>query len=411
MAQSTQSFTIRVLPSGSGQLALPLYDTSKIEYLGRFNLPSGGGTVGGQSHTGYYASPDQGGGGIAYDPASDTLFVTGSTTNNDRVNTVLASLSIPTPRLTAPFNEASIVQGYTLACGLNNQGDVNGGQGSNGSPVTGMLISNGRLLITVAGLYVNDPTPSCMFVRPSLNLSDDTVLGPYRVTNVNQRIVGNGMGCELPSEWQSVFGGYQAIVGGGGNLSLMNNASYGPGFHFFNPDDVQGSTSDMVPGVNACYYTDIAGSGFPFAPGVGEATDAVWNGMSTHRGTIVLPETRTFMAYGCGGSDAFYDTGGAITGNWQGTYASGGTMKDRLYLYDANDLKDGYEGVKNPLNGVRPYDTFDLDFCVGNAGFTFPGGQYIGELDQVRTLGFDAVNRRAFIHERGVGIHVLKFHT
>ncbi|MEW8428822.1 MAG: hypothetical protein G8D61_03845, partial [gamma proteobacterium symbiont of Ctena orbiculata] len=208
MASSSQSFTIRVLPALGDQLDLPLYDTSKIEYLGGFALPAGGGTIGGQAHDGFHGSPDQGGGGIAYNPANNSLFVTGSTTNNDRVNTVLAEISIPTPSLSAPYNTAGLLQGFTLACGLNRQASVNDGQFGNGAPVSGMLVSNGRLLITVAGLYINDPTSSCMFVRPSLDLSSDNVLGPYRITEVNQRIVGNGMGCELPPAWQSLFGGY-----------------------------------------------------------------------------------------------------------------------------------------------------------------------------------------------------------
>ena len=403
MAGSTQNFTIRVIPALGDQLDLPLYDTSKIDYLGRFALPTGGGAIGGQPHDGFHGSPDQGGGGIAYNPAINSLFVSGSTTNNDRVNTVLAEVSIPTPSLSGPLNTASILQGFTLACGLNRQPEVTDGQVGIGTPVSGMLVSNDRLLITVAGVYINDPTSSCMFVRPKLDLSDNTVYGPYRVTNVNQRVVGNGMGCELPLEWQSVFGGYQAIVGGGGNLSLMNNACYGPGFHFFNPDDVEGSTAQTIPGVNACYYTDIAGSGYPFTPGF---ESDVWNGMSTHRGTIVLPETRTFMAYGCGGSDAFYDTGGAITGSGQGTYATGGTMNDRFYLYDARDLKEAFDGNQSPLNNIRPYATFDMDFCLRNTDIT-----WISELDQVRTLGFDPVNRKAYVHERGAGIHVLKFNT
>jgi hypothetical protein len=115
MASSTQSFTFRALPANGDQLDLPLYDTSKIEYLGRFALPTDGGTIGGQSHDGFIASPDQGGGGIAYNPANNSLFVTGSTTNNDRVNTVLAEVSIPTPSLTAPYNTATFIQEFTLA--------------------------------------------------------------------------------------------------------------------------------------------------------------------------------------------------------------------------------------------------------------------------------------------------------
>jgi hypothetical protein len=143
MARSTQSFTIRVMPALGDQLDLPLYDTSKIEYLGRFILPAGGGTIGGKPHDGFGASPEQDGGGIAYNPANNFLFVSGSTTNNDRVNTVLAEVSIPTPNLSGPFNRVSLLQDFTLACDLERQAEVNDGQAGNGAaPVSGILATS-----------------------------------------------------------------------------------------------------------------------------------------------------------------------------------------------------------------------------------------------------------------------------
>ncbi|MCG7865573.1 MAG: hypothetical protein JAY74_04265 [Candidatus Thiodiazotropha taylori] len=395
---------VTVTPPDTGEnLSLPLYDTSNIEYLGRFNLPSAWDTIDGGYHEGFRYIR-QGGGALAYNPSNNSLFIAGGDINNDGGSTVVAEVSIPTPRMSAPFNTAGIIQDFALLAGsIGRQYEALGGEPSNGATVTGLMISNDRLLFTVAGLYTNSAQPATMFVRPSLDLDDNVVLGPYKVTDLaNQRIVGNGMGTEIPANWQSEFAGYKAIVGGGGNLSTMNSASYGPGFHFFNPDDVQGSTDTTVPGVNACYYTDIAASSYPF---VGEESD-VWNGMSTHRGTIMLPETRTVFAYGAGGSDAFYDTGGAITGRNQGTYATGGTMNDRFYLYDARDLKDVFDGNESALNNIRPYATFDMDFSLVNTGI-----EWIGELDEVRGLTFDPVSRKAYILETGVGIHVLKFHV
>ena len=396
--------TVTVTPANTGEnLYLPLYDTSNIEYLGRFDLPSVWDAIDGGYHEGFRYIR-QGGGALAYNPSNNSLFIAGGDVNNDGGSTVVAEVSIPTPRMSAPFNTAGIIQDFALLAGsIGRQYEALGGEASNGATVTGLMISNGRLLFTVAGLYTNNAQPATMFVRPSLDLDDNVVLGPYKVTDLpNQRIVGNGMGTEIPANWQIEFGGYKAIVGGGGNLSTMNSASYGPGFHFFNPDDVQGSTNITVPGVNVCYYTDIPASGYPFE---GEESD-VWNGMSTHRGTIMLPETRTVFAYGAGGSDAFYDTGGAITGRNQGTYATGGTMNDRFYLYDARDLKDVFDGKESALNNIRPYATFDMSFSLVNTGI-----DWIGELDEVRGLTFDPINRMAYILEAGVGIHVLKFHV
>jgi hypothetical protein len=81
-------------------------------------------------------------------------------------------------------------------------------------------------------------------------------------------------------------------------------------------------------------------------------------------------------------------------------------MNDRFYLYDARDLKEAFDGNQSPLNNIRPYGTFDMDFCLRNTDIA-----WIGELDQVRSLGFDPVNRKAYVHERGEGVHVLKFNT
>jgi hypothetical protein len=387
-----------VVNSTGNPLDLPRYDTSDIEYLGRFNLPSGGGSLAGGYHDGLL-STRQGCGGIAYNRANNSLIVAGSDVNNDGGSTVIAEVSIPTPRKSSPFNTAGFIQDYALACGsIGRQWQAVPG-GGNGASITGLLVYDGKLLITVAGLYTNNDQPTCMFIRPSLNLKDNTVLGPYKVTGLsNQRMVGNGMGCELPPVWQPVFGGNRAIIGGGGNLSTMNTACYGPGFHFFNPDVIEGNT---ISGVNACYFSGINASGYPFAPG---SESDVWNGMSTHRGTVVLPETRTFMAYGCGGSDAFYDVGGRITGESQGTKATGGTMNDRFWLYDARDLKAAFEGLKSPVNNIRPYATFDMNFCRHNTSLT-----WINELNQIRGLTFDPGNRVAYIYERSVGVHVVKF--
>jgi hypothetical protein len=386
--------------SAVNNLDLPLYDPENIEYLGTFNLPSGGGTIGGYYHDGFrYVR--QGSGAIAYNPANNSLIIGGGDLANDGGSTVIAEVNIPTPRKSEPYNTAEIIQDFVIGVGTKGRQWDAVPEGGNGASLTGMLISNGRLLMTVAGLYTSNIQPTCMFVRSSLDFSSSSVSGPYKVTNLaQQRVVGNGMGCNLPENWQSTFGGYKAIVGGGGNLSTMNTGCYGPGFHFFNPDDV-GTVSGTVPGGNACYYYGIGdkGSGFPFG---GDETD-VWNGMSIHRGSVVLPESRTFMAFGPGGGHSFYDFNGATCGGTQHS-VQGGNMKDRFWLYDARDLKDAFDGNTSAVNNIYPYATYDMNFSRNSDGTCF------GEGEVLRSLTFDPANRKAYIFECSHRIiHVLKF--
>ncbi len=404
-------------------LTLPLYDTSKISYLGRFELPAATsnetGLLFGQSHEGFYYW-NQGSGGIAYSPTGDggngSLFIGGASLSNNKVDPIVAEVSIPEPKLTASYNVATLLQDPVVAAGAPGVADnvIDEGHVANGVSLSGLLVHNDALIMSVCGTYTAiGKTNSSLFRRDSLNLSTSNVLGPYKVTNLSeQRIVSNGLGCELPDNWRSTFGGYKALVGGGGNMSTMNNACHGPGFHLFNPDELVGSTTSTVPGVNLVYYfgIDAAEAAQPdgywgFGDGQGIINDH-WNGISTHRGSIMLPESRTVMAYGFGGTDDFYDEGGIITGGDQGVKATPPGF-DRFYLYDAQDLKDSYDGVTSPMNVQSPYAVFDMDILDNNTENT-----WIDELNNMRALTFDALNRRAYIYERrslNCYIHVLEF--
>jgi hypothetical protein len=373
-----------------------------MSYLGSFLLPETGGSIDADSHEGFRYSPEQGGGGIAYNAANNSLFIQGTSVNNDKKNFVMAEVAIPTPVVdptlsSTNLNRASFLQNWAYICGTKNR--INSTLGStgdapNGNTCTGMMVYNGEIITAHAGLYSNNPTPYGVFVRDT-DLSNTTVRGPYAITNLNQRIVCNGIGGFLPSNWQSTFGGAKAVIGGGGGVSTMNNACFGWGFHFYDPDSLTGAGQTVKPGTNACYFTQIPDSGYSLQ----DSSASVWNGMSLHRGTIFLPESRTVLAYGFGGSDSFYDTGGVITGGVQGTYATGGTPKDRFWLFDAQDLKDAFDGTISALNNVRPYATFDMNFSYRNSHDT-----WIGETENMRSLTWDETNRRAYILEtRGGG--------
>lgn len=396
---------------GGDPLSLPLYNPANISYLGRFAVPTGTGA----GSEGFKYSPDQGGGAIAYDPngngGAGSLYVGGTTVGNNRHTTVVAEISIPTPKTSGTLNTASLLQGFAAVCEGNDW--LTGTSSAQGAMMTGLMVADSRLFMTVAGWYLTgENQPYSIGARSSLSLSSSSMQGPYKVSSLaQQRVIGVGLGCAVPANWQPIFGDYTHIAGGAANVSTGNDTSSGPQVLFFNPTDLTGSNASAKPGTHAFYYQPLGAIGV-FAPATG---DEIVTGMSTHRGTVMLPDSRTILCYGCHGQ-AFYDTGGAITGENQGTYST--SLWDRFWLYDAaDDVLDGFNGSISKNDGAQPYGVHDMNFCLRNNkdGADNSGDPYVSELEQVRGGTFDPVSRRFYVVEHGSGpdffpvIHVLEF--
>lgn len=265
---------------GSDLASLPLLNTAQIEDLGMFLLPTSGSPLGGNGLQFY---PPQGCGAIAYNAAGNgglgSLFIAALDENGSPGQMHIVEVSIPAAK-TSAFNRAVILQNFTRACG-GNQHLVESGQ--LGNAITGMQVHNGLIYIFVAAMYYFNTQTKCCFVR-STDLSNPVVSGPYAITSINQRIVGGGAGCAVPANQQASYGGFKAVCGGGGNLSIASNYNNGPGLIFFNPEDITGSTTVAKPGNAAVYY--------PNPETLGNFDDLngtlMFNGMSTHRGTIKI---------------------------------------------------------------------------------------------------------------------------
>lgn len=395
---------------GGDPLSLPLYNPANITYDGYFKLP----TSTGAGSEGFKYAPDQGGGAISYNAAGNggagSLFIGGTTVGNNRHTTVVAEVSIPSPTSNGA-NTASLLQGFAAVCEGNDW--LTGTTSAQGSMMSGLLVADDRLFMTAAGWYLTgENQPYSIGARDSLTLATSNMQGPYKVTSLaQQRIIAVGLGCEVPANWQSIFGGYTHIAGGAANVSTGNDTSSGPQVLFFNPTDLTGSNASAKPGEHAFYYAPLGAIGV-FAPADG--TEIV-TGMSTHRGTVMLPDSRTILCYGCHG-EAFYDTGGAITGENQGTYSR--SLWDRFWLYDAaDDVLDGFNGSISKNDGAQPYAVHDMNFCLRNNmdGDDNSGDPYVSELEQVRGGCLDPVNNRFFVVEHGSGpdffpvVHQLTF--
>ncbi len=393
-----------------GPLGLPLYDPSKIVYQGAFTVPQGGRNVSGVNLTGNQYGL-QGSGGIAYNPDGDSgrgsLFVAFGLAAGNPNEPCFCEISIPDP---APsnFDRASLLQNYELLGGSVGR-FPNGHSGSNGTSCTGMLYKDGYLYFTAAGIYRDQAAATTLFRRSATNIADNIVDGPYAVvsSSLNQRAMGNGLGCPIPDVWQSTFGGATLLGGGGHNLSLLNSANYGPGFWVIDHNDVGGPAGSTIPGTSILRHNRGAQGGTVAGhwPYLGNYPDFAFSGMSTHRGTVMLPDSRTVLTYGTWAAESVYDTGGSISGLVQGPIALNGTAMDRFILYDARELKKAFDGVISDHEAVLPYSTHDMDFSISNGKYR-PGW---------RAACWDVENRRLFVgDDNGAGgsyplVHVLDF--
>lgn len=374
-------------------LDLPLLNTSQIEYLGMFLLPLGAAPSGGE---GFKFYPPQGCGAIAYNPANNSLFIAALDQNGQPGQMHVAEVSIVAAK-TSAFNRSVILQNFTPACG-GNQHLVE--TGSLGNVITGLHVQDGRLFIYVAATYLTlgNQTKS-VFVRSSTNLSTSSVSGPYAISSANQRYVGGGAGCTVPVNWRPTFGGFDAVCGGGGNLSIASKYSNGPTLIFYTASTVTGSTSSTIPGNGAVYFPspDTLGSfdGPPTAP-----VTLMWTGMSSHRGTIMLPGYRTILAFGMHGE-----------AHYSGQTLSTGPMRDRFWLLDARDVKDAFDG-SIAHDAAIPYAVHDMNFSNCDNG----AGPY-DEDDTLRGSAWDPDNNLLYVVVRSDGgssypaVHVLRINV
>jgi hypothetical protein len=376
-------------------------------YEGAFLVPESGRDLGNGVYLTGLEYGIQGYGAFAYNPDGDggkgSLFLAAGLVAGNPNEPVICEISIPEPK-TSDYNRAILLQDFQILGGTIGK-FPNGHSGTNGTSATGMLYKDGYLYFTAAGVYRGDPQATTLF-RRSADLSDNTIDGPYSVVSpsLNQRAMGSGMGCPIPENWQATFGGATLMGGGGHGLSLLYNVNYGPGFWVINHNDMEGiANNGNIPGTAILRHTHGAIADGGTYPYMGDNPDAFFCGISTHRGTVMLPDYRTVLVYGPWAANTIYDSGGKISGYQQPISLS--AVFDRFLLYDARDLKDAFDGVISDDEGIMPYAVHDMDFCFNNDSYVRSDRGGI----------WDVENRRFFVLEDNGGggslpiIHVLRF--
>jgi hypothetical protein len=393
--------------SAGNPLDLPLYDPSNIVYEGAFKVPDSWRTLPDGTQLTGSAYMIQASGGFAYNPDGDggkgSLFSAAGIVVGNPHEPVVCEMSIPEPKK-SDYNRATLLQNYEILGGTLGRFAPPENHGANGAPCTGMLYKDGYLYYTSGSLYRTIPQASTLW-RRSANLSINDVVGPFSVINAsyNQRAIGNGLGCVIPEIWRSTFGNATLMGGGGGGQSILANENYGPGFWVMDHTDVEGvPRGGNVPGTAILRHPHGSNQDTGYYPFMGNHPDVAWSGISWHRGSIMLPDSRTIIAYGPWAANSVYDSGGKISG-FQAPIALS-RIQDRFMLFDARDLKDAFDGKVTDDEGIFPYAVHDMDFCVTNGDFGpgFRGGAW------------DVDHRRFYIVEKnGDGslplVHVVKF--
>lgn len=372
---------VRIGPEEVRLAALPRVTQADFQYLGAFRVPGRGGAT--------TSTFDYGGTALAFNPVRNSIYLIGHPWHN-----YSAELAVPTIRVAATIDQldtASVLQPLTDP--LEGKLPSINPRDPNSKSIPGQFIYKGRLYITGLSNYDGAGTQiASHFVRsPDLSIKGG-VEGPFRIEGVSPRWVA-GMMAEIPSDWQSAFGG-PALAGIAG-MSIVSSASNGPTATVFDPEEL----GRRPAAVGALVL------GYPVATPLGGGTNrlgevnAVWNLTSTVRGLVFPDGTRSVIFFGRHGIGAYCYGEGLPTppppgapdchdpaDSSKGTHAF--PYRYQAWAYDAMDLVRVRRG-EIPSHTVKPYAIwqFELPFTIKNGPHALGG------------VAYDAQTRRLFISQ------------
>ena len=342
----------------------PLIQPSNLVYEGAFRLPAG---------TSNQTSFSYAGNGLAYNPANNSLFITGHTWYQET-----AEVSIPNVVNSTNLNSlttATLIQPLTDA--LDGERNSVNPTDPNGKNVGGYLVYNGKLIISVFSYYDGNGTQSTShFVRPLTLSTTGQLSGPFRVGTQYPGFVSGYMTL-IPSEWQALLGG--PALTGNCCLNIVSFQSNGPAVSVFDPSQLtSGATISATPLVGYPYSNPLAAWG---------TQNNLFNGTTQITGVVFPKGTRSVLFFGRQGTGPFcYGIGASTSPPPQGEcYDPANASKgghaypyvDQVWAYDADDLLKVKQGLE-PEYAVKPYSvwTLNLPFNATNSQNTVSGAAY-----------------------------------
>ena len=331
------------LVSAQGNLEqLPLLQAADLEYEGAFRVPSGGV----ERETFNY-----GGKALAYNAASNSLFMTGHDHHNRTAEITIPA--IVNSNNLDDLQRASFVQEFVDATeGKRTQ--INPSD-PNSKIIGGNLVYGNRLIMTAFSYYDGAGTQSgSHFARPLDLSSAGSVIGP--VASEDRVHYTSAYMTHVPTEWQSAFGG--PALTGNCCRAIIGYHSNGPALFVFDPDDV--GSVNPVPTAPLVYYN----SQNPLGPGVSSQNNT-YNLTSRVEGVVFPRGTRSVLFFGRHGTgpycygigEACNDPANADQGNHAYPY------RYQVWAYDALDLLAVKDGRRAPYS-VQPYAiwTYNMPF-------------------------------------------------
>lgn len=308
----------------SNPATCPLLVFADMDYMGSFRVPTG-------TSNGTELSASRP--GIAYNPATDHLYIKSS-------QGLVAAINTPDPIIGAvsALNRASFQQDfYDIS-----QGTLPAdGTCGNSARTSGLLVYNSLLYASYDCYFDGAPVQATSQFSHSLTLATSSVSALSRLGSVTEQHAVSSALAWVPTEWQTLLGS-KAIATGWGQTLIANGQSSGPNAFGFDPANVTGGAA--VTAVPLLHYSTAHTTLGTW--GNETTANPVFNMNSVPGGMAIIKNTRTLMhVYGSTSANAIgcYGTGTATLA-LHGTAVGDGSN----YCYDPYHL--GF------AKGVNAYD-------------------------------------------------------
>lgn len=353
--------------SGNG-LPTRLLGVDDLEYQGSFRvpLPTGNSSADGLRYVGT---------GLAYNPARDSLFITGHDHHQ-----LTAEITVPLPAVEqdlADLPRASFIRAPEDATDGNLADQQDAPDVNVFSRVGGYLVDGDQLVVSAFNYYdaANEQVRSHLSTDVNLGAAGD-------MTSLSDetpaRWLGGGM-AHIPEQWQPAFGGDPWLTGLSG-ISIAGNSSVGPSAATFSPASLQGEDpATLVLGYSLAEALD----------GDPAAQSDLWNLTSAPRGMVFPKDTASVLYFGLHGTGPYCygirDNCGGDTFR-PGPSPHADPYRTQIWAYDAADMAAVFNGERTPQS-LQPYLA---------TGFDLP---YFSEMPEVVGVAYDDATGRIFLAE------------
>ena len=268
--------------------------------------------------------------------------------------------------------------------------------------IKGIFEFGGQLIVGAHVYYDGggSETKNFCVLEDADNISGGAITGFFAATGAAK---SGGYVIPIPAAYQASFGGKTHWCGMGVGMAIIARASNGPNLWAINAQDIidastGGQSINAVPcsdyphGVGTSLAGNDVYDGGPNISDNNMFNSVIWNHLSTNAGGFVVPGTRTVMFVGqnWSGEGTIQYKGTNELGITSGGYDTSLSYAKQNYywLYDINDLVDGYNGTINPWD-VKPYEHGQFPFFP----FSTTGRRIYG-------VTYDAANARLYCYVR-----------